>query len=79
MFFMAMLLFPNVQKKAQEEIDTVVGDSRLPTLEDQDQLQYVWRIVQEVLRWGPVTPIGGSYTSKSVIINKLIIHSVPSY
>lgn len=69
MFFMAMLLFPDVQQKAQEEIDTAVGNSRLPTLEDQDQLQYVWRIVQEVLRWGPVTPIGGLYALKSVSIS----------
>lgn len=31
--FLYMLLYPEVQKKAQEEIDRVVG-SRLPTLND---------------------------------------------
>lgn len=58
MFFMAMVLYPDVQKKAQKELDTVIGDARLPSLGDQDQLQYIGRIVQETLRWAPVTPLG---------------------
>jgi hypothetical protein len=29
-----MLLYPDVQKKAQEEIDRVVGRDRLPNLND---------------------------------------------
>lgn len=58
MFFIAMLLFPDVQNKAQQEIDGIIGDSRLPCMEDWDQLEYVKRIVQETLRWGPVTPVG---------------------
>ncbi|CAE6484372.1 unnamed protein product [Rhizoctonia solani] len=58
MFFMAMVLYPSVQKKAHDEIDLVLGHSRLSKVEDQAQLNYIDRIVQETLRWAPVTPIG---------------------
>ncbi|KAG9074359.1 hypothetical protein FS749_014092 [Ceratobasidium sp. UAMH 11750] len=55
-FFTAMLLFPEVQAKAQREIDLVVGPNRLPTMEDRDRLPYVGRLAEEVLRWRPVAP-----------------------
>jgi hypothetical protein len=32
--FLAFVIFPEVQKKAQEEIDRVVGTERLPTLQE---------------------------------------------
>ena len=51
-------MFPHVQKKAQKEIDTVVGRSRLPTGADRESLPYVNAIVKEVLRMYPVAPIG---------------------
>ncbi|KAF8705166.1 cytochrome p450, partial [Rhizoctonia solani] len=62
MFFMAMVLYPSVQKKAHDEIDLVLGHSRLPKVEDQAQLNYIDRIVQETLRWAPVTPIAFPHT-----------------
>ncbi|KAG9104394.1 hypothetical protein FRC06_002948 [Ceratobasidium sp. 370] len=57
-FFVAMLLFPKTQAKAQEEIDRAIGTQRLPTMEDRDQLPYIGRLIQEVLRWRPIAPIG---------------------
>jgi cytochrome P450 len=54
-FIQAMLLFPDVQKKAQEELDRVVGTERLPTMEDEPQLQYIRGCVKEALRWMPTT------------------------
>lgn len=57
-FFLAMVLFPEVQKKAQSEIDAVVGSERLPTFADQPHLPYVNALVTEVLRWNSVVPIG---------------------
>ncbi|KAG8777053.1 hypothetical protein FRC12_000568 [Ceratobasidium sp. 428] len=57
-FFVAMLLFPNVQRKAQEEIDSVIGPDRLPAMEDRSRLPYVGRLIQEVLRWRPIFPLG---------------------
>ncbi|KAF5374224.1 hypothetical protein D9758_004661 [Tetrapyrgos nigripes] len=57
-FMLAMRLYPSVMKKAQAEIDAVVGRDRLPTFEDRDHLPYIQAIVKEVLRWRPVAPLG---------------------
>ncbi|KAK7739653.1 hypothetical protein SLS53_005620 [Cytospora paraplurivora] len=52
-FIMAMLLFPEVQLKAREELDNVCGD-RLPTVDDEKDLPYVRACVKEALRWSPI-------------------------
>ncbi|KIK36152.1 hypothetical protein CY34DRAFT_538031 [Suillus luteus UH-Slu-Lm8-n1] len=57
-FFLAMTLFPDVQKKAQAELDAVVGPDRLPSFADQDSLPYVGALVKEALRWHAVIPTG---------------------
>ncbi|KAL5501294.1 hypothetical protein ACEPAH_8554 [Sanghuangporus vaninii] len=57
-FFLAMSLFPEVQRKAQEEIDRVIGSDRLPTFEDRENLPYIDAVVKEALRWHPVAPMG---------------------
>ena len=53
-----MALYPEVQKKAQMEIDRVVGMDRLPSFADRPNLPYVDAVVKEVLRWNPVVPLG---------------------
>jgi hypothetical protein len=45
-----MVLYPECQKKAQAEIDSVIGSSRLPTFEDRERLPYVECICRETLR-----------------------------
>ncbi|KAK0192108.1 cytochrome P450 [Armillaria mellea] len=62
-FYLAMLLYPDVQKKAQAEIDDVVGNDRLPGFADRENLPYVNAIVSEVLRWNNVAPIGFPHTA----------------
>ncbi|KAK3497921.1 cytochrome P450 [Neurospora hispaniola] len=57
-FVQAMLLYPEVQRKAQEEIDLVIGPDRLPTMDDEPNLQYCRAIVKESLRWMPTTIMG---------------------
>ncbi len=57
-FVQAMLLFPEVQQKAQEELDRVVGKGRLPTMDDEPNLQYIRGCVKETLRWMPTTILG---------------------
>lgn len=52
-----MVVFPEVQIKAQEEIDRVCGD-RLPTMEDEPKLQYIRGCVKESMRWMPAVPLG---------------------
>jgi cytochrome P450 len=56
-FVQAMLLYPEVAKKAQDEIDRVCGD-RLPIMEDEKDMQYIRGCVKETMRWMP-TPILG--------------------
>ncbi|KAI0743064.1 cytochrome P450 [Daedaleopsis nitida] len=56
-FFLAMLLYPNIQRKAQAEVDRVIGRDRLPDFSDEPSLPYVTALVKEVLRWRPVTPL----------------------
>ncbi|CRG82712.1 O-methylsterigmatocystin oxidoreductase [Talaromyces islandicus] len=59
-FILAMCVFPDVQRKAQAEIDNVVGDGhRLPTWEDESSMPYVAAVISEVFRWRPVTVLGG--------------------
>lgn len=53
-----MVLYPDIQKKAQDEIDRFVGSSRLPDYSDMDSLPYTEAVVRELLRWNPVIPLG---------------------
>ncbi|KAF8992545.1 cytochrome P450 [Cyathus striatus] len=62
-FVLAMVLFPEVQKKAQAEIDEVLGQSRLPELSDRSSLPYVEAVMHEVLRWNTVVPSGIPHSS----------------
>ena len=45
---LAFLAYPECQKKAQEEMDRVVGGARMPTLEDYEELPYLRAFVEEV-------------------------------
>ncbi|THH16031.1 hypothetical protein EW146_g4550 [Bondarzewia mesenterica] len=56
-FFLAMVSHPEAQKKAQAEIDAVIGNDRLPNFDDENSLPYVNAVVKEVLRWRPVVPL----------------------
>jgi cytochrome P450 len=58
-----MVLYPQVQAKAQEELDRVVGSDRLPTFEDRPNLPYVNALVLEVMRWHTVAPTGFPHVS----------------
>ncbi len=55
-FILAMTLHPEAQKRAQAELDAVLGD-RLPTFADKDDLPYVTAVMKEVFRWIPVLPL----------------------
>jgi cytochrome P450 len=57
-FFLALALYPQVQRRAQAELDVVVGRDRLPTFDDRPRLPYVEALCKELLRWQMVTPIG---------------------
>ncbi|KAK5652310.1 hypothetical protein OQA88_10660 [Cercophora sp. LCS_1] len=57
-FVQAMLLYPEVQRKAKEEVDRHVGPDRLPTMDDWENLHYIRCIMKESLRWMPTTIMG---------------------
>ena len=59
--FLALLLYPEVQKKAQDEIDAVTGRERFPNFEDRPRLPFVDALCREVLRWRPAAPLRASY------------------
>lgn len=67
LFFMqAMVLYPNVQARAQAEIDSIIGDSRLPGFKDRSSLPYVEAVLNETLRWRPVVPLGTCFSTMLV-------------
>jgi len=55
---LAMIAFPYTQRKAQAELDTVVGRERMPNLADAPNLPYLCAVIKEVLRWRPALPLG---------------------
>jgi len=55
---LALVAYPDKQKKCQEELDAVVGRSRMPAFEDRDNLPYLKATVREVLRWRSAVAIG---------------------
>lgn len=46
-----MLLYPHELKKAQDEIDRVLGRNRLPNIDDRPSLPYLECVLKEVVRW----------------------------
>ncbi|KAF9044304.1 cytochrome P450 [Panaeolus papilionaceus] len=57
-FFLAMAIHPEVAKKAQVELDAVVGSGRLPDFSDRPSLPYIDAIAKECMRWKLVTNLG---------------------
>ena len=66
-FMLGMIAYPEVQKKCQEELDRVIGRSRVPTLADRDSLPYIRATLREALRWRPVSPLGESLENMNFI------------
>ena len=52
-----MVLNPDVVRKAQEELDRVVGKEHLPDFSDKDRLPYIDALVKELFRWNPPLPV----------------------
>ncbi|KAJ6508665.1 cytochrome P450 [Mycena sanguinolenta] len=54
---MALAMHPEVVRKAQAELDAVVGLGSLPGFEHRSELPYCEAIVREIFRWRPITPV----------------------
>ncbi|KAH7137043.1 cytochrome P450 [Dactylonectria estremocensis] len=57
-FLLALCQYPNVVQRAQEELDRVVGNTRMPSWGDEADLLYIRAIIKELLRWRPVNKFG---------------------
>ncbi|KAF8884168.1 cytochrome P450 [Infundibulicybe gibba] len=62
-FFLAMTMYPEAQRKAQAEIDAVIGSGRLPEFADRESLPYVNAVMKESLRWKNVLPVAVPHSS----------------
>ncbi|KZP19018.1 cytochrome P450 [Athelia psychrophila] len=60
---LALMQHPEVQVKAQLELDTVLGAGHLPSFGDEESLPYISAIVKESLRWEVVTPFAVPHRS----------------
>ncbi len=56
-----MIKHPEVQRKAQAEIDLVISSTRLPDFEDRPALPYLEAIYREVMRWSQSVPLGSPH------------------
>ncbi|KAF8140168.1 cytochrome P450 [Boletus edulis] len=57
-FILAMVVYPKVQRKIQQQLDDTLGMQRLPTFADRAKLSIIDCVVWECLRWNPVLPLG---------------------
>ena len=58
-----LVIHPEIQRRAQAEIDSIVGSSdsplfRLPNSEDRVHTPYINALLKEILRWNPGTGTG---------------------
>jgi cytochrome P450 len=59
-FIFAMCIFPEVQRKAQEELDRVIpNQDRFPNWVDEEKLPYISALVTENFRWRSAIVLGG--------------------
>ncbi|KAF9449657.1 cytochrome P450 [Macrolepiota fuliginosa MF-IS2] len=62
-FVLLMTLHPQIQSKAQQEVDAIVGHDRFPNFSDKASMPYLTAVLKEVLRWRPVVPAGMPHCS----------------
>jgi cytochrome P450 len=62
-WLLACLLWPEVVRKGQEELDRVIGSDRLPDFSDEANLPYIRAMAKEALRWRPITKLGAPHAT----------------
>ena len=78
-FMLAMLQHPDVQERAQAEINTVVGADRLPNFDDRQNLPYIEAILMETLRMYAVAPLGEYFDHDVYISSQVPLRTSPRY
>ncbi|PIL24604.1 hypothetical protein GSI_12488 [Ganoderma sinense ZZ0214-1] len=72
-FFMAIMLYPEAQAKAQAEIDAVVVRDRMPVFSDRPRLPYTEALMTEVLRWAPPIPIASRAVPEDIAYGDYVL------
>ncbi|KAJ7493305.1 cytochrome P450 [Mycena galericulata] len=57
-FFLAMVLQPDAQRKAQRELEEVLGHCATPSLADRPRLPYTGALISEIFRRYTIGPLG---------------------
>ena len=65
---LGVLSNPTVLKRAQDELDRVVGFERPPDFGDEPNLPYIRAIIKEVMRWRPITKFGQNHYATEVYL-----------
>ncbi|CAG7853103.1 SubName: Full=Uncharacterized protein {ECO:0000313/EMBL:CCA75454.1} [Serendipita indica DSM 11827] len=63
-FLHAMFLFPEIAKKIQAEIDSVIGRDRLPRVTDRADLPYTNAVWKESLRFNSAVPLAIPHSNR---------------
>ena len=53
-----MALYPNVQKRAHDELVSVIGAGTLPDMSSRSTLPFLVAVIKETMRWQPLNPLG---------------------
>ncbi|XP_029425036.1 cytochrome P450 2D20-like isoform X1 [Nannospalax galili] len=69
-----MILYPDVQRRVQEEIDEVLGQARTPVMEDQARMPFTTAVIHEVQRFGDIAPLNLPHmTSRDIEVQGFVI------
>merc|ERR1712241_1049472 len=69
-----MVRYPEVQKRVQAELDSVVGQNRHPSIADRPALPYVEAVIMEVQRYANIVPNGVQHVnSRDITVNGVTI------
>ena len=71
-----MVLFPDLQVRAQEELDSITGGQRLPTMDDSKSMPYLNALILDVLRWNCVAPTGLHIYAQGISVRQLRINII---
>ncbi|XP_069116655.1 steroid 17-alpha-hydroxylase/17,20 lyase-like [Argopecten irradians] len=92
-FLLYMAAYPEIQKKAQKEIDNAVGQNRLPGLDDRPSMPYTEAVLHEIMRVATVAPMGFPHSARidsklcgfdipertTIMINQWALHNDPRH
>lgn len=72
---MAMALYPQVQERAFDELDKVLGADQLPTMSDKHRLPYLAAVIKETMRWNPVLPFSAWFIPVFLLRGTIVLVS----